>query len=188
MNDCPGYLSNRPLMSLDEENRRLYEAREMFLHDQATRMYEAKEEGLEEGMKIGKKEGKETVAKNLLSKGMDDEFVIETTGLDQSIIDKLKKSLRGLITFAPHENPTPCFSDTLSSTSHRSIWIYPPRNLSYQTFVIRYLNYFHCIRFRYQPVFRTQTVLKTINTVNFRICSCFFVIFRQVRVYTDRDR
>ena len=76
-------------MSLDEENRRLYEAREMFLHDQATRMYEAKEEGLEEGMK----KGKETVAKNLLSKGMDDKFVMETTGLDQSIIDKLKKSL-----------------------------------------------------------------------------------------------
>ena len=81
------------VMSPDEENRRLYEAREMFLHDQATRMYEAKEEGLEEGMKIGRKEGKETVAKNLLSKGMDDEFVMETTGLDQSIIDKLKKFL-----------------------------------------------------------------------------------------------
>ena len=41
----------------------------------------------------GMERGKETVAKNLLSKGMDDEFVIETTGLDQSIIDKLKKSL-----------------------------------------------------------------------------------------------
>ena len=38
-------------MSLDEENRGLYEAREMFLHNQATRMDEAKEEGLEEGMK-----------------------------------------------------------------------------------------------------------------------------------------
>jgi len=85
------------IMSLDEENQRLYEAREMFLHDQATRMYEAKEEGLEEGMKKGMKkgmeEGKETVAKNLLSRGMGDEFVIETTGLDQSIIDKLKKTL-----------------------------------------------------------------------------------------------
>ena len=81
--------NNLQIMSLDEETRRLYEAREMFLHDQATRMYEAKEEGLEEGMK----KGKETVAKNLLSKGMDDKFVMETTGLDQSIIDKLKKSL-----------------------------------------------------------------------------------------------
>ena len=89
--------NNLQIMSLDEENRRLYEAREMFLHDQATRMYEAREEGLEEGMKKGREEGvekgKETVAKNLLTKGMDDEFVMDTTGLDQSIIDKLKKSL-----------------------------------------------------------------------------------------------
>ena len=76
---------NLQIMSLDEETRRLYEAREMFLHDQATRMYEAKEEGLEEG--------KEFVAKNMLSLGIDDELVIKATGLDQSIIDKLKKSL-----------------------------------------------------------------------------------------------
>ena len=89
--------NNLQIMSLDEENRRLYEAREMFLHDQSTRMYESREEGLEEGMKKGREEGvekgKETVAKNLLTKGMDDEFVMDTTGLDQSIIDKLKKSL-----------------------------------------------------------------------------------------------
>ena len=89
--------NNLQIMSLDEENRRLYEAREMFLHDQATRMYEAKEEGLEEGLKKGREEGleegKEIVAKNLLSKGMDAKFVMETTGLDLSIIDKLKKSL-----------------------------------------------------------------------------------------------
>jgi len=71
-------------MSLDEETRRLYEAREMFLHDQATRMYEAKEEGLEEG--------KEFVAKNMLSLGIEDELIIKATGLDQAIIDKLKKS------------------------------------------------------------------------------------------------
>ncbi len=89
--------NNLQILSLDEENRRLYEAREMFLHDQATRMYEAKEEGLEEGLKKGREEGleegKEIVAKNLLSKGMDAKFVMETTGLDLSIIDKLKKSL-----------------------------------------------------------------------------------------------
>ncbi len=85
--------NNIQIMSLDEENRRLYEAREMFLHDQATRMYEAKEEGLEEGMKKGLEKGKETVAKNMLSLGIDDELIIKATGLDQSIIDKLKKSL-----------------------------------------------------------------------------------------------
>jgi len=85
--------NNLQIMSLDEETRRLYEAREMFLHDQATRMYEAKEEGLEEGMKKGLEKGKETVAKNMLSLGIDDELIIKATGLDQSIIDKLKKSL-----------------------------------------------------------------------------------------------
>ena len=85
--------NNLQIMSLDEETRRLYEAREMFLHDQATRMYEAKEEGLEEGMKKGLEKGTETVAKNMLSLGIDDELIIKATGLDQSIIDKLKKSL-----------------------------------------------------------------------------------------------
>jgi len=85
------------VMSLDEENRRIYEAREMFLHDQATRLYEAKEEGMEEGMKKGlekgMEEGIETVAKNLLSLGMDDEFVMKATGLDKNALDGLKKTL-----------------------------------------------------------------------------------------------
>ena len=36
---------------------------------------------------------RETVAKNMLSLGIDDELIIKATGLDQSIIDKLKKSL-----------------------------------------------------------------------------------------------
>ncbi|HNS79767.1 MAG TPA: hypothetical protein PKM17_14060, partial [Syntrophorhabdus sp.] len=53
----------------------------------------AEEKGMEKGLEKGMKKGKETVAKNLLSKGMDDKFVMETTGLDQSIIDKLKKTL-----------------------------------------------------------------------------------------------
>ena len=101
--------NNLQIMSLDEETRRLYEAREMFLHDQATRMQEAKEEGLEEGLMKGKEQGlvegkeqgvkegkqqeRETVAKNLLSLGMDNEFVIKATGLDKLDIEKLKKTL-----------------------------------------------------------------------------------------------
>jgi len=106
-------LHSLQMMSLDEETRRLYEAREMFLHDQATRMQEAKEEGLEEGLMKGKEQGleegmmkgkkqgveegkkqeRETVAKNLLSLGMDNEFVIKATGLDNSDIEKLKKTI-----------------------------------------------------------------------------------------------
>ena len=38
------------VMSLDPESRWLYESREIFLSDQATRICEAKEEGKEEGI------------------------------------------------------------------------------------------------------------------------------------------
>jgi len=48
---------------------------------------------MEKGMEKGMKKGKETVAKNMLSLGIEDELIIKATGLDQSIIDKLKKSL-----------------------------------------------------------------------------------------------
>jgi hypothetical protein len=47
----------------------------------------------EKGMEKGLEKGKETVAKNMLSLGIDDELIIKATGLDQLIIDKLKKSL-----------------------------------------------------------------------------------------------
>ena len=47
----------------------------------------------EKGMEKGMEKGKETVAKNMLSLGIEDELVIKATGLDKSIIDKLKKSL-----------------------------------------------------------------------------------------------
>lgn len=48
-----------------------------------------KEEGLEEG----REQERETVAKNLLSLGMDTEFVIKATGFDKSDIEKLKTTL-----------------------------------------------------------------------------------------------
>jgi predicted transposase/invertase (TIGR01784 family) len=51
------------------------------------------EKGIEKGMEKGKKEEREIVAKNMLSLGLEDELVIKATGLDQSIIEKLKKSL-----------------------------------------------------------------------------------------------
>jgi len=51
------------------------------------------EKGIEKGMEKGKKEEREIVAKNMLSLGLEDELVIKATGLDQSIIEKLKKTL-----------------------------------------------------------------------------------------------
>ena len=48
---------------------------------------------MKEGILEGKKQERETVAKNLLSLGMDNEFVIKATGLDNSDIEKLKTTL-----------------------------------------------------------------------------------------------
>ena len=50
---------------------------------------EGKDEGIEKVLELAK----DMVAKDLLSRGIDDEYVIEITGLDQSIIDNLKKNL-----------------------------------------------------------------------------------------------
>ena len=48
---------------------------------------------MKKGREEGREEEREGFVKNLLSLGMDDEFIKKATGLDQSIIDKLKKSL-----------------------------------------------------------------------------------------------
>ena len=56
-------------------------------------MEKGMEKGIEKGMEKGKKQEREIVAKNMLSLGLEDELVIKATGLDQSIIEKLKKTL-----------------------------------------------------------------------------------------------
>lgn len=61
----------------------------------------AEEKGMKKGIEKGREEGKEeervAVAKNLLSLGMDDDFVIQATGLDKKCIRTLKKSLNNSI-------------------------------------------------------------------------------------------
>jgi predicted transposase/invertase (TIGR01784 family) len=58
----------------------------------------AEEKGMKKGKIEGKKEGKEEgtieVAKNLLSLGMDAEFVMKATGLDLPTIRSLEKLTR----------------------------------------------------------------------------------------------
>jgi hypothetical protein len=44
-------------------------------------------------MERGRKEEKKELVKNLLSLGMDDEFIIKATGLDVTILEKIKNSL-----------------------------------------------------------------------------------------------
>ncbi len=57
------------------------------------RMFKVIKYAEEKGMEKGKKQEREIVAKNMLSLGLEDELVIKATGLDQSIIEKLKKTL-----------------------------------------------------------------------------------------------
>ena len=81
------------IMSKDKEARILYNAREAALHDEVTRIKEAKEEGLKEGLKEGRIKEKIEVAKNLLLMGMDVLTVIKVTGLSKDDVEKIKDSM-----------------------------------------------------------------------------------------------
>lgn len=85
--------------SSDEVVRELLEYRDKALHDEATRLLEAKEEGIEEGMAKGiakgKAEGiemgKAEIAKKFLKKGFPLEEVAETTGLSVEFLKGILK-------------------------------------------------------------------------------------------------
>jgi predicted transposase/invertase (TIGR01784 family) len=76
------------LGSLDEV-RRYYEAREMAIHDEITRMNGARKEGRLEG----EEEGRVKTAKNLLLMGLDVETVAKGTELPVAKIVEIQKSL-----------------------------------------------------------------------------------------------
>ncbi|MGD8400241.1 MAG: hypothetical protein PVH64_04800 [Bacillota bacterium] len=84
------------LGSLDEV-RRYYEAREMAIHDEITRMNGARKEGRKEGREEGRLEGEEEgrvkTAKNLLLMGLDVETVAKGTELPVAKIVEIQKSL-----------------------------------------------------------------------------------------------
>lgn len=73
-------------ISLSKEERAAYLSREMALHDEATRLDEAKEEGKIEG----KIEGKEEVAINLLDI-LDDEIISIKTGISIERVRELRR-------------------------------------------------------------------------------------------------
>lgn len=82
-------------LSQDSEARRLYEARQKYLHDEASMLEGAKQVGMREGMKEGMKEGLKKgvieVAKNMLGLNMDITTIANVTGLSEDEISKLKK-------------------------------------------------------------------------------------------------
>jgi predicted transposase/invertase (TIGR01784 family) len=77
------------LGSLDEV-KRYYEAREMAIHDEVTRITGAKAEGEAEGITKGKLEEKLDTARKMLAKQMPEELIIEITGITGEELRKLK--------------------------------------------------------------------------------------------------
>ncbi len=77
------------LGSLDEV-KRYYEAREMAIHDEVTRITGAKAEGRIEGEAEGILKGKLEAARKMLVKQMPEELIIEITGITGEELRKLK--------------------------------------------------------------------------------------------------
>ena len=77
-------------LSADEDTLVTYRLREQSLHEHASMIADAKEEGWEEG----KKEGKLETAKAALMKGLEIDLIAEITGLPLDIIQQLKNGVR----------------------------------------------------------------------------------------------
>ena len=74
-------------LSADEETRRLAFVRERALHDEATLLKEAKEQGLQQG----REETKRETASKLIQLGMlNDTQIAETTGLVETDVQALR--------------------------------------------------------------------------------------------------
>lgn len=73
-------------LSQDSEARRLYEARQKYLHDEASMIDRAESVG----MAKGKIEEKKDIAKNMLSMGMDIAIIAKATGLTEQEIKTIQ--------------------------------------------------------------------------------------------------
>ncbi|MPQ45183.1 Rpn family recombination-promoting nuclease/putative transposase [Clostridium tarantellae] len=77
-------------LSSDENERIAYNKRKMAILDRVSDLENAEEKGIEKGLVIGKKEGIEEVAKNLLDV-LDDETISLKTGLTINEVKNLRK-------------------------------------------------------------------------------------------------
>ena len=92
------------VFTADDRMRALYESRQKWLHDVATREEAAREEGMEKGLQKGREEGREEgrleatretreqTARKLLAAGQTPDFVAEITGLSLERIEELGRS------------------------------------------------------------------------------------------------
>ena len=76
-------------LSANKENKVMYEARLKYLRDQLSNLMGERRVGREEGLNEGIKEGKREIADNMLKKGFSLSQVAELTGLTEEEIRKL---------------------------------------------------------------------------------------------------
>ncbi len=72
-------------LSQDSEARRLYEARQKYLHDEASMIDRAESIGTAKG----KEDEKKNIAKNMLSMGLDIATIAKATGLTEKEIKSI---------------------------------------------------------------------------------------------------
>lgn len=77
-------------LSQDSEARRLYEARQKYLHDEASMIDRAESIGMAKGLTQGKEDEKKNIAKNMLSMGMDIATIAKATGLTEQEIKTIQ--------------------------------------------------------------------------------------------------
>jgi len=70
----------------NEEIRRYYELREKAIHDEITRITDAREEGMQQGAKSKSLE----VARKMIEDGIEDSIIEKYTGISKDDIEKLK--------------------------------------------------------------------------------------------------
>lgn len=77
-------------LSSDPDTIELYMAREKALHERANMISSAKAEGIQQGIQKGEQQKELLIVKNLLSMGMDTDFIAKASGLNVEKIEEIK--------------------------------------------------------------------------------------------------
>jgi predicted transposase/invertase (TIGR01784 family) len=80
-------------LASDEETRIRYAAREKWLHDQASLLYDAEQRGIEKGIEKGLEKKEEETVINMLRAGCDDSFIMQMTGISAERLGALRGAL-----------------------------------------------------------------------------------------------
>ena len=80
-------------LSGNKEERELFEKRRQSMLDEVSALAFAEEKGVQKGLEQGAKQRDIEIAKNLIRKGLDNDFIIETTGLSLEEVETIRKEI-----------------------------------------------------------------------------------------------